>query len=261
MIETGKRVLIIVMSVVLLFGFKLSVQAEENAPDTEPEYIIYVNRTENCITVMEQHPDGSETVVKVMACSCGADGHRTPEGTFRTSDYYDWRELIDGSYGRYAVRFNNRILFHSVPYTQPSPDALEWDQYNLLGENASLGCVRLAVEDIKWIHDNCRQGTTVIVYSGRTIVGNVTRPSTLTIPEDSPYRGWDPTDLTPGNPWFDSDNRTLLRQENLETFNYVTYANRYTDVRDVFGYNKEALYMHYITYGISEGRIADFDRY
>lgn len=261
MTTIGKQLLYIVMSIVLLFGFKLSAQAEENAPDTEPEYIIYVNRTENCVTVMERLANGIGSVVKVMACSCGVDGHRTPEGTFRTSDYYDWRELIDGSYGRYAVRFNNRILFHSVPYTQPSPDALEWDQYNLLGENASLGCVRLAVEDIKWIHDNCRPGTIVVVYSGATIVGGVTRPDSLTIPEDSPYRGWDPTDLTPGNPWLTVNDGILPRQETdtLETFNYVAYANRYTDVRDVFGYNKEALYTHYITYGISEGRIADFN--
>ena len=144
MATTEKRLLFIVMSFVLLFGFKLSARAEESAAGAEAEYVIYVNRTQNCVTVMEQQPDGTNAVVKVMACSCGTKGHETPEGTFHTSDYYDWRLLVDGSYGRYAVRFNNRILFHSVPYVQASPDTLEWDQYNLLGENASLGCVRLS---------------------------------------------------------------------------------------------------------------------
>ena len=259
MAATKKRLLFIAMSVVLLFGFKLSVRAEESAAGAEKEYIIYVNRTVNCVTVMEQQPDGTSSVVKVMACSCGKEGHATPEGTFRTSNYYEWCLMVDGTYGRYAVRFNKGILFHSVPYVQKSPDTLEWDQYNLLGQNASLGCVRLAVEDVKWIYDNCKPGTQVTVYSGEEIVGGVTRPETLKIAEDSPNRGWDPTDLTPGNPWFGSESGARLRTGTLENFNYVAYADRYSDLKDAFGYNKKALYNHYITYGINENRIAEFN--
>ena len=254
-----KRLLFIVMGFILLFGFNLTVQAEESNVSAQAKYVIYVNRTENCVTVMEQQPDGTSAVVKVMACSCGTEGHETPEGTFYTSDYYNWRLLVDGSYGRYAVRFNKHILFHSVPYVQTSPDTLEWDQYNLLGENASLGCVRLTVEDIKWIHDNCEPGTQVTVYSGKTIVGGVTRPDSLKIAENSPYRGWDPTDLTPGNPWFGSGSETLSQLGTLETFDYISYADRYEDVRKVYGYDKAALYTHYTTFGINEGRIAEFN--
>ena len=254
-----KGLLFIVTSFVLLFGFKLSVQAEESAAGAEKEYVIYVNRTVNCVTVMEQRPDGTSAVVKVMACSCGKVGHATPEGTFKTSNYYEWCLMVDGTYGRYAVRFNKGILFHSVPYVEKSPDTLEWDQYNLLGQNASLGCVRLAVEDVKWIYDNCKPGTQVTVYSGEEIVGGVTRPDTLKIAEDSPYRGWDPTDaLTPGNPWFSADGGARSRKGTLETFDYVAYADRYEDLRKAFGYDKAALYKHYITFGIKENRIAEF---
>ena len=255
MVATKKRLLFIVMSFALLFGFKLSARAEEGTAGAN--YVIYVNTTENCVTVMEQQPDGTSAVVKVMACSCGKKGQETPEGTFRTTNYYEWCLMVDGSYGRYAVRFNKSILFHSVPYIQKSPDTLEWDQYNLLGQNASLGCVRLAVKDIKWIYDNCKLGTQVVVYSGEEIVGGVTRPDSLKIAEDSPYRGWDPTDLTPGNPWLNSGSGAS-RLGTLETFNYVAYADRYEDLKDAFGYDKAALYNHYITFGIFENRIAEF---
>jgi hypothetical protein len=41
-----------------------------------------------------------------------------------------------------------------------------------------------------------------------------------------------------------------------EAFDWIDYANRYSDLKKAFGYNKEALYAHYIKYGIAEGRIA-----
>ena len=114
-------------------------------------YVILVNKTQNIVQVKNQKEDGTEELVKTFVCSCGRKGHGMPAGTFKTSDYYEWRSLKDGSYGRYAIRFNKRILFHSVPYVFMTPDSLEWEQYNLLGETASLGCVRLAVADAKWI--------------------------------------------------------------------------------------------------------------
>ena len=154
---------IICMSILVFFNTVADIEAAElqDVPmgdvliDTRPDYTIFVNRALNCISIVQQEADGTVTPVKAMVCSCGREGHETPEGVFQTSDYYDWRLMVDGTYGRYAVRFNGKILFHSVPYTETSPDTLEWEEYNLLGENASLGCVRLSVMDAKWIYDNC----------------------------------------------------------------------------------------------------------
>ncbi|MGN1171728.1 MAG: L,D-transpeptidase, partial [Lachnospiraceae bacterium] len=133
----------------------------EEADEPACNYVILVNKTQNIVQVKNQKEDGTEEPVKTFVCSCGRKGHGTPAGTFKTTDYYEWRSLKDGSYGRYVVRFNNHILFHSVPYVSMTPDSLEWEQYNLLGETASLGCVRLAVADAKWIYDNCGPGTKV----------------------------------------------------------------------------------------------------
>lgn len=46
--------------------------------------------------------------------------------------------------------------------------------------------------------------------------------------------------------------------ESLETFNHVTYADTYPDLKAVFGYDAAALYNHYMTYGKAEGRVAVF---
>lgn len=273
---------------ILFFNIVSSVEAEEMQDlytgypiiDIRPDYTVFVNRVLNYVTVVQQEEDGTATPVKSMVCSCGREGHETPEGVFQTSDYYDWRLMVDGTYGRYAVRFNGKILFHSVPYIEPSPDTLEWEEYNKLGENASLGCVRLSAEDAKWIYDNCKPGTTVVVYSDSEVAGLLEKPTAVQIAEDSPCRGWDPTDIDINNPWFAANYETTVSYTDLasipgtdyditesasaplvgtvDEFDYAEYAERYPDVVDVFGYDKNLLYAHYIVYGIKEGRIATF---
>jgi lipoprotein-anchoring transpeptidase ErfK/SrfK len=67
--------------------------------------------------------------------------------------------LCGNVYGQYACRITGSILFHSVPYEKQDKSTLEWWEYDKLGETASLGCIRLTVEDAKWIYDNCAKGT------------------------------------------------------------------------------------------------------
>lgn len=233
------------------------VLADSVTVDTRPDYVVYVNRTLNCITVKQQNADGSLTPIKAMVCSCGREGSETPEGTFRTTDYYVWRLMVDDTFGRYAVRFNRKILFHSVPYIEESPDTLEWEEYNKLGENASLGCVRLTAEDAKWIYDNCKSGTKVVVYSDSEVAGELGKPTARKIEADSPYRTWDPTDNSANNPWFGGDGIVATPFKGTkDEFDYVAYADRYPDLQKAFGYDKDALYEHYVTCGVKEGRFA-----
>ncbi len=293
---------IVCMSILLFFNTVTGIEAAELRDlsmeniviDTRPDYTVFVNRALNCVTIVQQEEDGTVTPVKAMVCSCGREGHETPEGVFQTSDYYEWRLMVDRSYGRYAVRFNGKILFHSVPYTKTSPDSLEWEEYNALGENASLGCVRLSVEDAKWIYDNCKPGTTVVVYSDSESAGLFEKPEAIKIAEDSPCRGWDPTDIDINNPWFAVANEAIpvpgIEEAvpgtneavsvpgtneavsvpgtineipapvvgTVDEFNYMEYADTYPDLMAAFGYDKNLLYIHYVIYGIKEGRIATF---
>lgn len=235
----------------------LEVQTDSETVDIRPDYVVYVNRALNCVTVKQLDEDGDLIPVKAMVCSCGREGASTPEGTFRTTNYYEWRKMVDNTFGRYAVRFNGKILFHSVPYIEESPDTLEWEEYNKLGESASLGCVRLAAEDAKWIYDNCKPGTKVIVYSDTEEAGELGKPTVLKIEADSPYRTWDPTDDSVDNPWFGGAGITVTPfTGTVDEFDYVAYADRYPDLKKVYGYDKEALYEHYVTCGVDEGRIA-----
>lgn len=170
--------------------------------DTRPNYALYVNKALNCVTVYKINGrTGEEMPYKAMVCSTGKPGNTTPSGSFKTTDSYEWRLMVDSSWAQYAVRFNGHILFHSVPYFSKNPGDLEYEQYNLLGESVSLGCVRLCVEDAKWIYDNCKVGTKVVVYSDEKVAGPLGKPVRGKISPMSQARGWDPTDPNEDNPW------------------------------------------------------------
>ena len=139
-------------------------QGNNNGTSSSMPYLIKVNKTQNIVIIYKQDDSGEYTVpVKAMVCSVGKEGN-TPSGTFKTSDKYTWRLLEGNVYGQYATRITGHFLFHSVPYFEKSKDTLEYDEYNKLGVPASAGCIRLSVEDSKWIYDNCPTKTTVIMY-------------------------------------------------------------------------------------------------
>lgn len=163
-------------------------------------YYIKINNQANVVTVYTKDSKGKYTVpVKAMLCSIGT---ATPKsGVYKTSDMYKWRLLQGDVYGQYAVRITGHILFHSVPYSKQSKDSLEWWEYDKLGTDASLGCIRLTVEDAKWIYDNCPKGTKVEFYSSAD-PGPLGKPTAKKISAYSEeLKNWDPTDPDTKNPW------------------------------------------------------------
>ena len=164
-------------------------------------YYIMVNRAANCVTVMGMDAAGAYSIpVRAFVCSTG--GEKTPLGTFTTTAGRRWGLLFGNVWGQYSTRITGSILFHSVPYLQQNATTLEYWEYNKLGTAASMGCVRLTCEDAKWIFDNCAPGTTVTIYDDAQNPGPLGKPAAPRIDENNAaYRGWDPTDPDPANPW------------------------------------------------------------
>ncbi len=170
-------------------------QAQRKNSDT---FLLRVNRLCNTVTVYVRGADGQYSEpVKVMLCSVGSG---TPLGFFRTSDKYDWHELLGYVYGQYCTRITGRILFHSIPYLRTSPNSMESAQYNKLGTSASMGCVRLACGDAYWIYVNCASGTLVEFYDDPD-PGPLGKPELIELDLNDPNAGWDPSDPNEKNPW------------------------------------------------------------
>ena len=164
-------------------------------------YWIKVNYSANTVTIYGKDSNGNYTVpVKAMVCSTG---RQTPHsGVYKTPQKARWGVLIGPVWGQYCTRITGGILFHSVPYLkQEDPSSLEYWEYDRLGEQRSLGCIRLTVADAKWIFDNCPLGTSVEFYSSSN-PGPLGKPGIQRVTAaGDPYRGWDPTDPNPNNPW------------------------------------------------------------
>ena len=203
-------------------------------------YVIYVNLSWNVVTVCTTDDSGEETPVKAFYCSTAREGKTTPEGEFEMGVWYEWCSLVDGTYGQYSYRLTGdssitHILFHSVPYLEMSNDSLEWGEYDKLGEDASLGCIRLAVCDARWLCENVGSGSKVIIYSDESSAGPLTPTSACFIPPAvTQICGWDPTDPDEENPWltysftFDAEDEIEISAgEELDITEYVTAVDCY----------------------------------
>lgn len=163
-------------------------------------YVIEVIRNQSTTIVYGQDENGEYTkIVNVFVCSPGA-GENTPVGTFYSQKGYTWGALYGGVYGQYSTIITGHYLFHSVPYFSMSKDSLWWEAYNQLGSKVSMGCIRLTVNDAKWIYDNCPTGTMINIHDGDLPAG-VQKPTAQKISADNPNKGWDPTDPDSNNPW------------------------------------------------------------
>ena len=106
-----------------------------------------------------------DRLARTMVCSTGLPDTPTPLGTWNAGGpcgrWYYFKKF--DCWAQYAYRINGPYLFHSVIYSEKDTSTLRQSSVNNLGRKASHGCVRLSVEDAKWIYNNCPAGTTVTV--------------------------------------------------------------------------------------------------
>ena len=123
-------------------------------------YTIKVNLGTNCTTIYK-----NGKAIKAMICSPSSE---TPTGTFYVPVKYRWHDMIGNCYAQYCTRICDQILFHSVwYYKKGDKSTMSVAAYNVMGQKASHGCVRLLCKDSKWIYDHCAVGTKVVIFWGK----------------------------------------------------------------------------------------------
>lgn len=104
-----------------------------------------------------------EDILKEMICSGGALETPTPLGEFTTTQKieYSWIDRFDvGAY--YWLRFFEDYLIHSVPFDENGEMIVE--EFEKLGNPASHGCVRLKLDEARWLYETLPLGVKVLIY-------------------------------------------------------------------------------------------------
>ncbi len=134
-------------------------------PDSDPAvpadarsgYYVRVSLVEQLVRV---YLDGRE--IRTMVCSAGTAEKPTPTGRFHVQNRGEWffsEKYQQGAKWWVSFKDWGIYLFHSVPMTRDQEIIPE--EAAKLGQPASHGCVRLAVEDARWIYDTIPEGTPV----------------------------------------------------------------------------------------------------
>lgn len=132
-----------------------------NNQDSPTNYIVIVDRAAHRVGVFK----GSKynwADAKYYKCCVGKPSTPTISGTYYIKSrgkYFD-----TGTKGRcwYFTQINGNYLFHSVIYDRQNSPKRIID--NSMDAAVSHGCVRLDLENAKWIYDNIRNNTKVIIY-------------------------------------------------------------------------------------------------
>lgn len=125
--------------------------------NSDTNYFIAVSKSHREVYIYHKEID-SWVIVKTFSCSIGAPESPTIEGNFQSG--LRGKELrINETFVKYFTQISGDYLFHSIPYNEigePMDDSL--------GEAVSHGCVRLALEDAKYIYDTipARTGIKII---------------------------------------------------------------------------------------------------
>jgi hypothetical protein len=206
-----KKGIALFLTVVIAFGITYTETAKTEAKEST-NYTIKVNLGTNCTTIYNKNGKA----IKSMICS---PSDETPVGTFYVPVKYRWHEMIGNCYAQYCTRITTGILFHSVwYYTNGDKSSMSVAAYNVMGQKASHGCVRLLCKDAKWIYDHCAVGTKIVIFRGTEKDDPLGRPSFTPISTGA-FTSWDPTDPDKNNPYRKSLPKVTA---NVKTIEYGT---------------------------------------
>lgn len=130
-------------------------------------YVLHVNTKKCYIIIYAQFPGKSGEYAPVCAfkTSPGTAGNETDTGNTYIKAQYNWTELMGPSYGQYTslVNYKDGEYIHSVACGYQNDYNVDAGAYNLLGQRASHGCMRVNVRNAFWVYCYVPVGTGVII--------------------------------------------------------------------------------------------------
>ncbi|NLD33504.1 MAG: L,D-transpeptidase family protein [Clostridiales bacterium] len=143
-----------------------------NTPRPTPEptpipYFVEVDVANQLIKIFRRDANQEFTdLYKIFTASTGTPSFPSDVGTWTlTGRTARWAHFPTwgGGYAQYWTRINSSIAFHSFLYSSDRKN-INMGSVNKLGRTASHGCIRLTIQDAKWIYDNIGKGVEVWIH-------------------------------------------------------------------------------------------------
>lgn len=163
--------------------------ARDEQKNTDPDkYYVLLDCNNQFVTVYEKDDNGEYTrIVRRMICTTGRTeldpedpedkGTPTPAGIWKSGSRERFGKFaaFSGEYARYWTQIVDGVYFHSIMFGKRDINNLKSSAFGRLGNKGSHGCVRLYVEDAKWLYYNVCPGTTIEVSNNEKSNRGVTQ--------------------------------------------------------------------------------------
>ncbi len=138
------------------------------APTPIP-YSVEVDVNNQLIKVWGRDGYGEHTRLdRVFWCSTGTKTYPSALGSFvlsgSKSKYAAFPNWGGGQARWWVEIIHDDIAFHSVIYDSNRDEDVNMSSVRKLGTRASHGCIRLTLDDAKWMYDNVGKGTVVTIH-------------------------------------------------------------------------------------------------
>ena len=137
---------------------------------SDTRYMVMVNKSDHIVNIYKGSKGSWTNIRGNMSCTTGKSSTPTRSGTFKLKI----KVTRFGSYGRkdfeastafYAYFYNAGNFFHSVIYKKGTTNPYKSNpKDSRLGANRSNGCIRLSLEDAKFMWDTMTVGSRVVIY-------------------------------------------------------------------------------------------------
>ena len=127
--------------------------------ESTTSYFVNVNLATQKTYIYKGKPDNWK-LIRTCPCSTGISGEDTPTGSFSIKEKGDW--FFSDKYeqgGKYWTQITGDILFHSVPFAKDKTTVLDYT----MNKPSSHGCIRLSIDDAKWIYTTIPKGSKIII--------------------------------------------------------------------------------------------------
>ncbi|WP_053955729.1 L,D-transpeptidase family protein [Inediibacterium massiliense] len=150
---------IIVYKNVLSEKEKLEAMINETNFSSKTNYFVWVDTNKHKTYIFEGK-NKNWSLFKTMLCTDGTASTPTIKGNFEICGRGPWLTSYNGKVkAKYKVRFFQNYYFHSILFDSKGKNIVD----SRLGKSLSHGCVRLSVDNAKWIYDHIKDGTGVCV--------------------------------------------------------------------------------------------------